>query len=141
MADDPADRFLAEVERLALRMVPEPLRAVQRRSTPGTRELRYADATGLRIVLRVDKGAASVGIVLEGAVGERVFGNLVGSREILEQTLGAGLIFEGEKENRWIGESIPLAGTGPRNAERIARRLATFMLIFKPMMDDLGSRT
>lgn len=140
MADDSADRFLAEVERLALRMVPEPLRAVQRRSTPGTRELRYADATGLRIVLRVDGRAASVGIALEGAVGEKVFGNLTRSREILEQTLGAGLAFEGETERRWIGESIPLAGTDARTADRIARRLASYLLFFKPMIDDLGSR-
>jgi len=141
MAEDPAaERFLSEVERFALRMVPEPLRHVDRGSAPGHRELRYADAPDVRIVVDVRARKVSTGIRLEGDVGEKVFGNLKGSRELLEQTLGKGLEFKGKKGERWIGETIPLAAIDRRTAERVAQRVATYILYFKPMMDDLGSR-
>lgn len=139
-ADAEAERFLGEVERLALKMVPEPLRKMGRTGTPTRREYQFADAPGLRIVVGLDGGAIVVGISLDGAVGEKVYENLHGSRALLGETLGKGIEFKGKAAERWIGESIPATATDRRTTERVAARLATYILYFKPMMDDLGSR-
>jgi len=140
MADADRDRFLAAVERLALRMVPEPLRKVSATAEAGRRAYGFADAPGFRVLVEFTARGLEVGIGLDGAAGEKLFGNLQASRGLLEQTLGKGLEFRGKKGARWIGEAMPVSKPDARAAELLARRLATYMLYFKPMMDDLGSR-
>lgn len=132
--------FLATVEQLAARSLPGPLRGYDVAATDVGREFRFRDAPSLRVVLELDPPKVVTGIYLEGEVGERVFANLKDSRKVLEQTLGKGLEMHGDAGARWIGESGPLGRADRRAAERLAGRLAAYMLYFKPMMDDLGTR-
>lgn len=135
----PAD-FLALVEQLAARALPAPLRGYQVGATDVSREFRFADAPALRVVLEVVPPKIVTGIALEGPVGERVFANLKASESILKQTLGKGLQMRGSEGARWIGETQPLGRADRRVAQRVAGRLAAYILYFKPMMDDLGTR-
>ena len=140
MTDGARDRFLATVETLALKMLPTPLRQVNVTTAKVRREYRFADAPGFRVLVEITAKGAEVGIGLEGAAGEKMYANLESSRGLLEQTLGKGLQFRGERGARWIGESLPVPAMDARVADLVARRLATYILYFKPMMDDLGSR-
>lgn len=140
MAEGRSQDFLTLVEQLASRALPAPLRGYQVRSTDVGREFRFADTPALRVVLEVVPPKVVTGIALEGPVGEKVFANLKDSEPILKQTLGKGLQMRGSEGARWIGESQPLGRGDRRVAERVAGRLAAYILYFKPMMDDLGTR-
>ena len=133
-------RFLAAVHDRAFRLLPAPLQPADVTASPTGREYRYADAPGFCVYVEVGKATVDVGIALDGPVGEKVYGNLIGSQALLEQTLGKGLTLKGKPGGRRIGERIPLPDRGRRVQEAVGRRLATYVLYFKPMMDDLGSR-
>lgn len=131
------DRFFEIVEARATALLPPRLRTLHVAGTTAKREYSLEDTPGFRVIVEFTAEGIRVGIGLDGPVGRKVHGNLTSNRTVLEQTLGAGITFRGPAKTPWVGETIPNLSTDRHVADLVSRRVATYILFCKPIVDEV----